>query len=116
MKMFSDCSGECCLCGCGAGCLAGHGDDDFWPASKEQIIERLDNNEYPSYRRLMKDHLRRSFGYDYDTRAKAFDRDTALMVLKEFSRDMYPSCDIFGRKTLVINRDKFEAIRSKYLD
>lgn len=45
-----------------------------------------------------------------------FDRDTALAVLKDFSRDMYPSCDIFGRKTLVINRDEFEAIRKKFLD
>lgn len=44
------------------------------------------------------------------------DRATALEVLKEFSRDMYPSLDLFGRKTLVINRDKFEAIRKKYLD
>ena len=44
------------------------------------------------------------------------DRDTALAILKEFSRDMYPSYDLFGKKTLVINRDKFEAIRAKYLD
>ena len=44
------------------------------------------------------------------------DRRTALEVLKEFSRDMYPSYDLFGRKTLVINRDKFEDIRAKYLD
>lgn len=45
-----------------------------------------------------------------------FDRDTALSILKEFSRDMYPSYDLYGNKTLVINRDKFEAIRTKYLD
>lgn len=45
-----------------------------------------------------------------------FDRDTALAVLKEFSRDMYPSNDIFGHKTLVISRGKFEAIRKKFLD
>jgi len=44
------------------------------------------------------------------------DRSVALAVLKEFSRDMYPSYDLFGNKTLVINRDKFEAIRKKYLD
>lgn len=45
-----------------------------------------------------------------------FDRATALMILKEFSRDMYPSYDIFGKKTLVINRTDFEAIRKKFLD
>lgn len=66
MKMFSDCSGKCCLCACGGGCLAGHGDDDFWPASKEQIIERLDKGQYKSYTQIMKDHLKYQFGYDYD--------------------------------------------------
>lgn len=65
MKMFSDCSGECCLCGVGQGCLAGHGDDDFYPATKEQIIERLDNGQFPSYRQMMIDHLKRAFNYDY---------------------------------------------------
>ena len=44
------------------------------------------------------------------------DRDTALAILKEFSRDMRPSHDLFGNETLVIDRCKFEAIRAKYLD
>ena len=47
---------------------------------------------------------------------KTFDRKTALEVLKDLSRDMYPSYDLFGNKTLVIDRDKFEAIRHFYLD
>ena len=47
---------------------------------------------------------------------KLSDRDTALSVLKDLSRYMYPSYDLFGNKTLVIDRDKFEAIRAKYLD
>lgn len=69
MKMFSDCSGECCLCACGGGvgCLAGHGDDDFCPASKEQIIERLDKGQYKDYTLMMKNHLKHQFGYDYDS-------------------------------------------------
>ena len=45
-----------------------------------------------------------------------FDRYTALEVLKDLSKDMYPSYDLFGKKTLVIDRDKFEAVRAKYLD
>lgn len=53
MKMFSDCSGECCVCANGNGCLAGHGDDDFRPASSQQIIGRLNNGEYPNYRQTM---------------------------------------------------------------
>lgn len=28
MKMFSDCSGECCVCAVGNHCVAGHGDDE----------------------------------------------------------------------------------------
>ena len=57
MKMFSDCSGECCICSCGSGCLAGHGDDDFFPASKEQVVERLKKNKYPNYRQMMLDYV-----------------------------------------------------------
>lgn len=45
-----------------------------------------------------------------------FDRQTALDVLKDLSAQMYPSYDLFGNKTLVIDRDKFEKIRAKYLD
>lgn len=59
MKMFSDCSGECCVCACGGGCLAGHGDDDFWPASSEVIIERLNTGKYASYRDVMIGELRK---------------------------------------------------------
>ena len=45
-----------------------------------------------------------------------FDRKTALMVLQVISNKMYPNLDIFGNKTLVINRYDFEAIRKKFLD
>lgn len=66
MKMFSDCSGECCVCACAGGCLAGHGDDGFSLANKEQIIKRLDNGEYKDYTQMMKDCLKNTYGYDYD--------------------------------------------------
>lgn len=65
MKMFSDCSGECCVCACGNFCLAGHGDDDYSPASKDEVIKRLDNNRYPSYRNSMIQYLKNEFGYEY---------------------------------------------------
>ena len=52
---------------------------------------------------------------DKDTR-KEVNRYTALMVLKELSNNMYPNNDIFGNGTLVIDRDKFESIRKKFLD
>ena len=66
MKMFSDCSGECCVCSHGDFCLAGHGDDDFSPASKEKIIENLDEGRYPSYTEYMIKHLANRYGYIYD--------------------------------------------------
>ena len=67
MKMFSDCSGECCVCSCGDFCLAGHGDDDYGPASKEQVIGRLNKGKYKGYEQMMKSYLRNKFNYDYDT-------------------------------------------------
>lgn len=46
MKMFSNCSGPCCLCNCLGCCLAGHGDDDFYPATDDQLIKRLHTEPY----------------------------------------------------------------------
>jgi hypothetical protein len=65
MKLFSACLGECCVCACGNGCLAGHGDDDFYPATNEQIIQRLEKGEYPSYKDVMIAELK-SRGVEYD--------------------------------------------------
>ena len=66
MKMFSDCSGKCCVCACGDFCLAGHGDDDYCPARKEQVIKRLDKGEFKADEQMMKSYLKNMFGYDYD--------------------------------------------------
>lgn len=70
MKMFSDCSGECCICVCGdGGCLAGHGDDDFYLESKDAIISRLDNGQYKPYTDIMIGTLKSRYGYDYKVKA-----------------------------------------------
>lgn len=66
MKMFTDCSGECCVCVCGDFCLAGHGDDDYFLASKEQIIARLDKGKYSSYTDYMINTLKVVYGYEYN--------------------------------------------------
>lgn len=53
MTFFSDCSGKCCTCYLGADdfvCLAGHGDNDYRPATAEQIKRRLDAGEYPDHK------------------------------------------------------------------
>lgn len=60
---------DCPICEFGeSGCLAGMRDDYFVLASKEQIIERLDNHKYERYRRQMKETLIRKYLYDYDKR------------------------------------------------
>lgn len=71
MKMFSDCSGECCVCFIRKGCLAGHGDDYFCVASKDEIIRRLDENEYLYYREFMVEFLKNHYNYDYENERKA---------------------------------------------
>lgn len=50
------------------------------------------------------------------TQNETFDRHTALRVLQDLSSCMYPSLDLYGRKTLVIRREEFEVVRKKYLD
>lgn len=65
MKMFSDCSGECCVCSNGGGCIAGHGDDYFSPATKEQIIRNLDNGIYSNYTEYMIKYLANKYDYVY---------------------------------------------------
>lgn len=69
MKIGSDCSGECCVCACGDFCLAGHGDDDFSPASKEKIISNLKEGKYSQHREYMINYLRNNFGYEYKDRS-----------------------------------------------
>ena len=46
MKMFSDCSGSCCICACTGCCLAGHSDDDFVLADKTTLVQRLIGQKY----------------------------------------------------------------------
>lgn len=84
MKMFSDCSGECCVCACSVGCLAGHGDDDFFPASKDQIIDRLDNGRYKDHTEYMKNYLKTYYNYDYDKeRASTKQTKTAHWIIED---------------------------------
>ena len=64
MKFFSDCSGECCVCGNADFCVAGHGDDEFSSADISIVIKRLDNNKYPTDREYMINWLL-SKGYKY---------------------------------------------------
>ena len=64
MKLMSDCS-NCCICSAGGGCLAGIGDNDYSPATKEQAIERVANHKYYLHRDEMIQYLKERFDYDY---------------------------------------------------
>ena len=66
MKMFSDCSNECCVCAFSGGtCLAGHGDDDFVPASKEELLRRLQFCEDKRSRQHIIDFLKDYYNYEF---------------------------------------------------
>ncbi len=68
MGMFCLCGygkKSCGICGAGDGCLAGNGDDDFFLATKEQIIERLDRDQYKNHRDIMIKTLKEKFNYEY---------------------------------------------------
>jgi hypothetical protein len=60
MKFFSVCN-DCIICACsGSICLAGHGDDDFCIASKEQLLLRYKTGKVggkEENRSLTKDEL-----------------------------------------------------------
>lgn len=68
MKFGTDCSGPCCICRCGGLCIPGHGDDDFFEASAETVIKRLDDRQYPYGNdwNIMIKYLKDRFGIDYD--------------------------------------------------
>lgn len=57
---------ECAICGLGGCCLTTMYEDNFELATKEQIVSRIDNNEYPFYKQLMIDTLKNVFDYIYE--------------------------------------------------
>lgn len=109
MKMFSDCSGECCVCACGSGaCLAGHGDDDYSPASKDEIIRRLDEGQYKSYRQYMIDYLKNSFGYEYVPKPRK-NREDFVKTIQDRQRTQL-------KAMLSLNKKELDAAIDKILD
>ena len=48
--MFSKCATKCAICSMGdGGCLAGSGDDDFFPASNEELENRLKDSKWAGF-------------------------------------------------------------------
>lgn len=58
MNLFPNCFNKCNICGAYGMCLAGNGDDDYYPATKEQIVDRLKKGSFSSYEKdIMKKYL-----------------------------------------------------------
>lgn len=55
MEMFSTCNGPCVLCKSFEGCLAGHGDNNYRPASFSNLLKRLEH---------LREELLRSYRYE----------------------------------------------------
>ncbi len=66
MLQFTNCSGECCVCGNSGACLAGHGDDDFYLATKDELIRRLKNEECLDNRKTITDILWKKYKIEYN--------------------------------------------------
>ena len=104
--MCSDCSGECCVCVCGSGaCLAGHGDDYYCPANKEEIIRRLDEGEYKSYSQYMIDYLKNRFGYEYIPKPRQH-REDFVKTIQERQRTQLEAMFNANKKELDTAVDK----------
>lgn len=70
MELFPRCGGELCLlCACSfAICLAGDGDDNFSPASIDDIVFRINENNphiNKHQKEYMINYLRNYYGYVY---------------------------------------------------
>ena len=64
--MFSRCAGKCHLCYMGdVGCIAGHGDDDFSPATKSQLLKRLVMTKYSHKHDKIRGELIRRYPEEY---------------------------------------------------
>ena len=58
---------DCEICGIGPGCLCTLREcpDYYFPASKEQVIDRLANGLYKNHRDNMKKYLKDAFGVTF---------------------------------------------------
>lgn len=84
MSMFTDCSGQCCVCKIsGRGCIAGHGDDYFTPASREEIQRRIDDNEYPQWTEYMIKYLQNNHD-DIDRKVQGMGTVDTMKLINEF--------------------------------
>ena len=115
MKMFSDCSGNCILCGCYGCCLAGHGDDDFIPASDEDLQLRLAKGKFTDEaRQEILDELKRRgvhvvdvVNFDSDNPKLAANSNSSINIINDNDYSNYASlCNINDEDGKLFNEDR----------
>lgn len=75
---------ECAICGLGECCLTTMYEDNFELATKEQIVSRIDNNEYPFYKQLMIDTLKNVFDYIYEENQSKFKKGDIVKIKTDY--------------------------------
>lgn len=64
MKLFSDCNG-CIVCLHANGCIAGHGDDFFFLAGKDELVRRFnEENLSQKDKEIIRSYLLKEYSYN----------------------------------------------------
>lgn len=63
-RIFKDCGGRCCICGNVYICANGR-ENTFEVANKEELIRRVDNDEFPFHDAFIVGYLFGKHGYKY---------------------------------------------------
>ena len=87
-----------------AECVTCHNYNNF------QVKKRMSDREKCRYEQLLKEETKIK---DQNTN---YDKNTALAMLKELTKHMSLSRNMFGDEILVIRRDIFETVRKAFLD
>ena len=103
MKLFPDCLGECCICQNGDFCLTGNGEDDYEPATANQVLERLRTGKYARQRVDMVRYVYERYGLVW----KAEDLDTANDVIEGLLKDRM---NIEAMTKIALNKDRRESM------
>lgn len=77
---------DCAICKLGNGCLAGRNDNDYQPATKKQVIERLDDGRFQRDRDKMIKYLKNKFNYEYNPPEVRMIKEKNENPIKEFMK------------------------------
>lgn len=63
-RIFEKCGGRCCICNHALTCVVGC-DNTFEPVTKEELIRRVDDNEFPFHDAFIVGYLFGKYNYRY---------------------------------------------------